>query len=178
MFLRHQYRSSSKSPYCHDESFIPVHFCKETKQEHQQHKTTQSIFQKDYEIGKICFSLLLCFLYLFQEKADVEWKFARSKLWISYFEEGATVPPPFNVIPTPKTFYHIIRWIIRKVCRFSVAAKREHIKTIRVSKVTTYSIFFATSVFFLFWSFRQLYKKIQKAIKPRRPFFCHSYLPL
>lgn len=23
-----------------------------------------------------------------QERADTEWKFARSKLWISYFEEG------------------------------------------------------------------------------------------
>mgnify|MGYP001328212473 CR=1 FL=1 len=37
-----------------------------------------------------------------QEKADTEWKFARSKLWISYFEEGGTLPPPFNIIPTPK----------------------------------------------------------------------------
>ena len=25
---------------------------------------------------------------IIQEKADTEWKFARSKLWISYFEEG------------------------------------------------------------------------------------------
>ncbi|ODM96429.1 Transient receptor potential-gamma protein [Orchesella cincta] len=66
-----------------------------------------------------------------EEKADVEWKFARSKLWISYFEEGATVPPPFNIIPTPKTSFYIIRWIFKKLCKFSVAAKREHIKTIR-----------------------------------------------
>lgn len=26
-----------------------------------------------------------------KERADTEWKFARSKLWISYFEEGGTV---------------------------------------------------------------------------------------
>ena len=25
-----------------------------------------------------------------------------SQLWISYFEEGGTLPPPFNIIPTPK----------------------------------------------------------------------------
>nr|XP_040566985.1 LOW QUALITY PROTEIN: transient receptor potential protein-like [Lepeophtheirus salmonis] len=37
-------------------------------------------------------------------KSDVEWKFARTKLWISYFETGATVPPPFNIIPTMKGF--------------------------------------------------------------------------
>ena len=48
---------------------------------------------------------------IIQEKADTEWKFARSKLWISYFEEGGTVPPPFNIIPTPKIIFYIFRWI-------------------------------------------------------------------
>ncbi|KFD47429.1 hypothetical protein M513_11698 [Trichuris suis] len=43
-------------------------------------------------------------------QADVEWKFARSKLWIEYFEETGTVPPPFNIIPSPKAFYRLIRW--------------------------------------------------------------------
>jgi len=37
------------------------------------------------------------------EKSDTEWKFARTKLWISYFETGSTVPPPFNLIPTFKS---------------------------------------------------------------------------
>ena len=41
------------------------------------------------------------------EQADVEWKFARTKLWISYFDNGATVPPPFNIFPTPKTFMRL-----------------------------------------------------------------------
>ncbi|XP_059484449.1 transient-receptor-potential-like protein [Neocloeon triangulifer] len=36
------------------------------------------------------------------EHSDTEWKFARTKLWMSYFEESATLPPPFNIIPTPK----------------------------------------------------------------------------
>ena len=38
-----------------------------------------------------------------KERSDTEWKFARSHLWMSYFEEGDTVPPPFNMIPTVKT---------------------------------------------------------------------------
>ncbi|KAK7079006.1 Short transient receptor putative channel 1 [Halocaridina rubra] len=38
------------------------------------------------------------------EHADTEWKFARTKLWMSYFEEGNTLPPPFNIFPTPKSF--------------------------------------------------------------------------
>lgn len=37
-----------------------------------------------------------------QEHSDTEWKFARTKLWMSYFEESATLPPPFNIMPTPK----------------------------------------------------------------------------
>ncbi|XP_023680208.1 short transient receptor potential channel 1-like isoform X2 [Paramormyrops kingsleyae] len=33
---------------------------------------------------------------------DQEWKFARAKLWMSYFDKRATLPPPFNILPTPK----------------------------------------------------------------------------
>ncbi|XP_011315127.1 transient receptor potential-gamma protein isoform X3 [Fopius arisanus] len=65
------------------------------------------------------------------ERADVEWKFARSKLWISYFEEGGTVPPPFNIIPTPKSLWYIGQWIHKKFCGHSRAAKKEHMRTIR-----------------------------------------------
>ncbi|KAJ8679347.1 hypothetical protein QAD02_015134, partial [Eretmocerus hayati] len=65
------------------------------------------------------------------ERADVEWKFARSKLWISYFEEGGTVPPPFNIIPTPKSAWYVVQWVYRKLCGHSRAAKKEHMRTIR-----------------------------------------------
>ncbi|XP_052007911.1 short transient receptor potential channel 6-like [Xyrauchen texanus] len=39
--------------------------------------------------------------------ADVEWKFARAKLWFSYFEEGGTLPVPFNLIPSPKSVINL-----------------------------------------------------------------------
>ncbi|KFB39081.1 AGAP008435-PA-like protein [Anopheles sinensis] len=68
---------------------------------------------------------------LISERADVEWKFARSKLWISYFEEGGTCPPPFNIIPTPKSLFYVFQWIKRKFCGHSKAVKKEHMKTIR-----------------------------------------------
>ncbi|XP_046971020.1 transient receptor potential protein [Vanessa cardui] len=45
---------------------------------------------------------------IISERSDTEWKFARSNLWMSYFEDGDTVPPPFNIIPTPK---HVNGWI-------------------------------------------------------------------
>ncbi|XP_055644283.1 transient receptor potential-gamma protein isoform X2 [Toxorhynchites rutilus septentrionalis] len=68
---------------------------------------------------------------LISERADVEWKFARSKLWISYFEEGGTCPPPFNIIPTPKSIVYVFQWVKRKFCGHSKAVKKEHMKTIR-----------------------------------------------
>lgn len=69
-----------------------------------------------------------------QERADVEWKFARSKLWISYFEEGGTCPPPFNIIPTPKSLWYVFQWVKKKFGGRSRTAKKEHMRTIRVSK--------------------------------------------
>jgi len=37
-----------------------------------------------------------------KDHADLEWKFHRTKLWISYFDEGSSLPAPFNLIITPK----------------------------------------------------------------------------
>ncbi|XP_077360486.1 short transient receptor potential channel 2-like isoform X2 [Festucalex cinctus] len=51
-----------------------------------------------------------------EDDADVEWKFARSKLYLSYFREGLTMPVPFNIIPSPKAFYYILRGIFRRIC--------------------------------------------------------------
>uniref|UniRef100_A0A671XZ53 Transient receptor potential cation channel, subfamily C, member 6b n=2 Tax=Sparus aurata TaxID=8175 RepID=A0A671XZ53_SPAAU len=36
-----------------------------------------------------------------EDDSDVEWKFARAKLWLSYFEYGGTLPVPFNLVPNP-----------------------------------------------------------------------------
>ncbi|XP_068455984.1 short transient receptor potential channel 4-like [Clinocottus analis] len=59
------------------------------------------------------------------DHADIEWKFARTKLWMSYFEEGATLPPPFNIIPSPKSFWYLICWIKRQVCKRTRAKRPE-----------------------------------------------------
>lgn len=44
---------------------------------------------------------------IISERSDVEWKFARSQLWMSYFEDGATMPPPFNLFPTVKLLRNV-----------------------------------------------------------------------
>ncbi|XP_013868241.1 short transient receptor potential channel 6 [Austrofundulus limnaeus] len=38
-----------------------------------------------------------------EDDADVEWKFARAKLWFSYFDHGSTLPVPFNLVPSPRS---------------------------------------------------------------------------
>ncbi|XP_036393581.1 short transient receptor potential channel 6 [Megalops cyprinoides] len=46
-----------------------------------------------------------------EDDADVEWKFARAKLWFSYFEEGRTLPVPFNLVPSPKSVVSMVSWL-------------------------------------------------------------------
>ncbi|XP_058653471.1 short transient receptor potential channel 3 isoform X1 [Onychostoma macrolepis] len=53
-----------------------------------------------------------------EDDADVEWKFARSKLWLSYFDNGKTLPPPFSIVPSPKSFYLCIKRLVNLLrCR-------------------------------------------------------------
>ncbi|XP_077985316.1 short transient receptor potential channel 4-like [Glandiceps talaboti] len=43
-----------------------------------------------------------------EENSDKEWKYSRAKLWMSYFENTGTIPPPFNVVPSIKTVYKLV----------------------------------------------------------------------
>lgn len=45
-----------------------------------------------------------------QEDADVEWKFARSVLYMDYIGEGSVLPVPLNMLGLPKA-------IVRKFTR-------------------------------------------------------------
>ncbi|KAM3601413.1 uncharacterized protein V6R79_012525 [Siganus canaliculatus] len=64
------------------------------------------------------------------DHADIEWKFARTKLWMSYFEEGATLPAPFNIVPSPKSFWYLMCWIKRQVCKRTSSKQPETIGTL------------------------------------------------
>jgi len=44
-------------------------------------------------------------------QSDVEWKFSRSKLWLSCFEETPTLPSPYNVYPSLKHFKKLYYYI-------------------------------------------------------------------
>ncbi|XP_051254115.1 short transient receptor potential channel 6 isoform X2 [Dicentrarchus labrax] len=43
-----------------------------------------------------------------EDDSDVEWKFARAKLWFSYFEHGVTLPVPFNLVPSPMSVISLL----------------------------------------------------------------------
>ncbi|XP_066267299.1 short transient receptor potential channel 1-like isoform X1 [Branchiostoma lanceolatum] len=49
------------------------------------------------------------------EHEDTEWKYAHTKLWMSYFEDSATLPPPLNLVPSPKSCYYCLTWISAKL---------------------------------------------------------------
>uniref|UniRef100_A0A9L0TTI6 Transient receptor potential cation channel subfamily C member 2 n=1 Tax=Equus caballus TaxID=9796 RepID=A0A9L0TTI6_HORSE len=51
-----------------------------------------------------------------EDDADVEWKFARSKLYLSYFREGLTLPVPFNILPSPKAIFYLLRRTFQFIC--------------------------------------------------------------
>ncbi|XP_055958673.1 transient receptor potential-gamma protein isoform X2 [Patella vulgata] len=92
--------------------------------------------------GSYCFIALIVLLnmliammsnsyQIIYSSADEEWKFARSKLWISYFEDSGTLPPPFNIIPSPKTFYYILCWFKDKLCSCSKRQKHNRWQSIK-----------------------------------------------
>ncbi|XP_053129736.1 short transient receptor potential channel 5 [Hemicordylus capensis] len=69
---------------------------------------------------------------LIADHADIEWKFARTKLWMSYFDEGGTLPPPFNIIPSPKSCWYLCKWIHKQLCPsqdLESEQKHENLKT-------------------------------------------------
>ncbi|XP_070207798.1 short transient receptor potential channel 7-like isoform X2 [Littorina saxatilis] len=49
-----------------------------------------------------------------QDERDVEWKFARTELWMTFIEPGTPVPPPFNVIPSPRNIFRAGLWLCRR----------------------------------------------------------------
>ena len=63
------------------------------------------------------FNNYICCHSLFQNHADMEWKFTRSKLWMGYFDQGSTLPPPFNLIISPKSVVYVVTAIKEMVCK-------------------------------------------------------------
>ncbi|XP_011872561.1 PREDICTED: transient-receptor-potential-like protein [Vollenhovia emeryi] len=59
-----------------------------------------------------------------EEHSDTEWKFARTKLWMSYFEDTGTLPPPFNIFPPPKLLLRLFGLQKKRLGRRSSQRRR------------------------------------------------------
>ncbi|KAK0419150.1 hypothetical protein QR680_013981 [Steinernema hermaphroditum] len=54
---------------------------------------------------------------IINDHADLEWKFHRTKLWMTHFDEGSSLPPPFNIIITPKAVFYAV-CAVYNTCRW------------------------------------------------------------
>ena len=72
------------------------------------------------------------------DRSDMEWKFSRSKLWISYFENGSTVPVPFNLIPSPKSILKTL--LCRKAVKKDTTEEEQEAQSTRYNNVVKYII--------------------------------------
>lgn len=75
--------------------------------------------------------LLLAF-GLLQNHEDKEWKFARAKLWLSYFDDKCTLPPPFNILPSPKTVCYLVTSMSKWICSHTSKGKVKRQNSLKV----------------------------------------------
>ena len=73
--------------------------------------------------------LVLFSFYMIQYDSDVEWKFARTKLWMDYIDEGSTLPVPFNIIPSGKSVKYGFLFL-RDLCKELCMGKHEELNKI------------------------------------------------
>uniref|UniRef100_A0A8B9HDE3 Short transient receptor potential channel 1 n=1 Tax=Astyanax mexicanus TaxID=7994 RepID=A0A8B9HDE3_ASTMX len=62
---------------------------------------------------------------------DKEWKFARAKLWLSYFDDKCTLPPPFNILPSPKTLCYLVTSLSKWICSHTSTGKVKRQNSLR-----------------------------------------------
>lgn len=73
----------------------------------------------------------LCFTRL-QNHEDKEWKFARAKLWLSYFDDKCTLPPPFNILPSPKTVCYLVISLSKWICSHTSTGRVKRQNSLKV----------------------------------------------
>ncbi|XP_032151593.1 short transient receptor potential channel 6 isoform X1 [Sapajus apella] len=70
-----------------------------------------------------------------EDDADVEWKFARAKLWFSYFEEGRTLPVPFNLVPSPKSLFYLLLKLKKWISELFQSQKKDFQEDAEMNKI-------------------------------------------
>lgn len=69
-----------------------------------------------------------------QNHEDKEWKFARAKLWLSYFDDKCTLPPPLNILPSPKTVCYFVTSMSKWICSHTSKGRVKRQNSLKVRK--------------------------------------------
>ncbi|XP_009986432.1 PREDICTED: short transient receptor potential channel 6 isoform X1 [Tauraco erythrolophus] len=104
-----------------------------------------------------------------EDDADVEWKFARAKLWFSYFEEGRTLPVPFNLVPSPKSLLYLLLRIKKWISKPFLCQKKSFQEDAEMNKVDSEQrpsrLGIHEDLFALLLIYRQLGQRKQSSIR-------------
>ncbi|XP_077991402.1 short transient receptor potential channel 4-like [Glandiceps talaboti] len=73
-----------------------------------------------------------------EEDADIQWKYSRAELWMSYFGEGAALPPPFNLLPSRASLQTLCLRFKHGLCKTPEHQKTQR-ETIIEMKLKEYS---------------------------------------
>lgn len=100
--------------------------------------------------------LIFNILFWLQNHEDKEWKFARAKLWLSYFDDKCTLPPPFNILPSPKTLCYLVTSLSKWICSHTSTGKMKRQNSLKVSQwpAGDNRILTDSKSLDLFWSWR------------------------
>ena len=50
---------------------------------------------------------------------------------MSFFDDGGTVPVPFNIIPTPKSIFYLLIWVKNQICSCSKKQQKSQWQSLR-----------------------------------------------
>ena len=53
----------------------------------------------------------------------MEWKYARSQLYMQYIQEGSTLPVPYNIIPSSKSIMRLLAAVCGIICQAVACCK-------------------------------------------------------
>lgn len=116
------------SPRCQIASFLLTLEAVALKQR------TESLRRVVVLVWRIFAAVSSTFLSFLQNHEDKEWKFARAKLWLSYFDDKCTLPPPFNIIPSPKTVCYLVTSMSKWICSHTSKGRVKRQNSLKVRK--------------------------------------------
>lgn len=64
---------------------------------------------------------------------------------MSYFEEGGTLPSPFNIIPSPKSVYYLCGWIRTHVFMRTSVKRLETFESLGVRRFQRFALIYVVN---------------------------------